>query len=147
MGGLLAQLATDPDGKVRKVSDVIFVVNPVDYYQKVMPATTLMAPDGTYRNDVMPYPMDVIQSPSVPSGKAVLGLGKRYAGLLGTAKEGKIDYSDHVNFLEDQRIYLIKAYGNGLPTDGNAFLLLDISQLKALVYAIGMVSEAAEAGE
>lgn len=136
VGGLLAQLATDPEGKIRKVDDVIFVVNPVDYYQKVMPATTLMAPDGSYRNDVMPYPMSVIQSPSVPAGKAVLGLGRRYAALLGTAKEGKIEYSDHYRFLEDERVYLIKAYANGMPTDNTSFLLLDISGLKQIVYTV-----------
>lgn len=140
-GGLLAQLATGPKGNTRKVDNVLFVVNPVDYYQKVMPATTLMAPDGSYRNDVMPYPMSVIQSPSVPSGKAVLGLGKKYVGLLGTAKQGKIEYSDQYRFLEDQRVYLIKAYANGLPTDNNAFLLLDISNLEAVMYTLAQVTE------
>ena len=114
----------------------------MDYYQKVMPATTLMAPDGSYRNDVMPYPMDVIQSPSVPSGKAVLGLGRRYIGLLGTAKEGKIEYSDQYRFLEDERVYLIKGYANGLPADNNAFLLLDISNLQPAVYTVEQANAA-----
>lgn len=141
VGALLAQLATDPDGENRKVEDVLFLVNPVDYYQKVMPATTLMAPDGSYRNDVMPYPMSIIQSPSVPSGKAVLGLGRRYIALLGTAKEGKIEYSDHYRFLEDERVYLIKAYANGLPADDTSFLLLDISKLKEVTYTVVQVTE------
>lgn len=145
VGGLLAQMAKSPDGKTRRIENVLFVVNPVDYYQKVMPATTLMAPDGTYRHDVMPYPMDVVQSPSVPEGKAVLGLGKRYIALLGTAKEGKIEYSDHYRFLEDERVYLIKGYANGMPADDNAFLLLDISDLKAIMYMLTQITKAAEA--
>lgn len=65
IGNLLALLATDPNGKARTVRDVILVVNPVDYFQRIMPATTLMGPDGSYRNDVLPYPMTVIQSPAV----------------------------------------------------------------------------------
>lgn len=147
VGGLLARMAKSPDGKTRRIENVLFVVNPVDYYQKVMPATTLMAPDGTYRHDVMPYPMDVVQSPSVPEGKAVLGLGKRYIALLGTAKEGKIEYSDHYRFLEDERVYLIKGYANGMPADDNAFLLLDISDLQAIMYMLTQISKAAETGE
>lgn len=144
VGGLLAQVSKSPEGKTRCVKDVLFLVNPTDYYQKVMPATTLMAPDGSYRNDVMPYPMDIIQSPSVPEGKALLGLGKRYIALLGSAKEGKIEYSDHARFLEDQRVYLIKAYANGQPADNNSFLLLDISQLQALLYTVVPVDVAAQ---
>lgn len=136
VGGLLSQLAKGPEGKDRRVDNVLFLVNPTDYYKTVMPATTLMAPDGSFRNDVMPWPMSIIESPSVPEGKAILGLSRRYIGLLGTSKEGKIEYSDHYRFLEDERVYLIKAYANGLPVDNNAFLLLDISGLKAVSYVV-----------
>lgn len=145
VGNLLGQMAESPDGKARRVENVLLVVNPVDYYQKVMPATTLMAPDGTYRNDVMPYPMDIVDSPSVPKGKVVLGLGKRYLALLGTSKDGKIEYSDHYRFLEDERVYLIKGYANGMPLDNNAFLVLDISNLQPILYMLTQVVPAAEA--
>ena len=145
VGGLLAQMAKSPEGKTRRIENVLFIVNPVDYYQKVMPATTLMAPDGTYRHDVMPYPMDVVPSPSAPDGKAILGLGKRYLALLGTAKEGKIEHSDHYRFLEDERVYLIKGYANGMPMDNNAFLLLDISELQAIMYMLTQITPTAEA--
>ena len=62
VGNLLSLIAVDPNGKPRTVRDLVLIVNPQDYFQKVMPATTLMAPDGSYRNDVLPYPMTVIQS-------------------------------------------------------------------------------------
>lgn len=140
MGNLLAMLAVDPDGRARQVMNVIMVVNPVDYYLKVMPATTLQAPDGTYRRDVLPYPVDIIASPSVKSGRARFGLGKRYFAAAGTAKEGKIEYSDHYRFLEDERAYLIKAYGNGMPKDNNAFLELDISELRPATFKVEMVN-------
>lgn len=140
IGNLLSIISVDPNGKTRKISNVIFVVNPVDYFRTVMPATTIMGPDGTYRNDVMPYPMDIIQSPAVDIGEAVMGIAYRYFGAAGTAKEGRIEYSDHYHFLEDERVYLIKAYANGMPMDNNAFLLLDISGLKPATWKVEQVS-------
>ena len=47
IGNLLSLIAVDPNGKPRTLRDVVMIVNPQDYFQKVMPATTLMAPDGT----------------------------------------------------------------------------------------------------
>lgn len=134
MGGLVAQLSVDPNGKARVVNNLILVVNPVDYHSKVMPATTLQAPDGTYRNDVLPYPTTIIPSPAVSVGKAIFGMAKRYFAAAGTSKEGRIEFSDHVRFLQDQRVYVIKAYANGMPKDNNAFLVLDISRLKPAVW-------------
>ena len=46
MGRLSALLAKDRNGKSRKVGGFILVVNPQDYYEKVMPATTLLTPSG-----------------------------------------------------------------------------------------------------
>ena len=139
VGNLLSILAADPNGKPRRVRDVILLVNPQDYLQKVMPATTLMAPDGTYRNDVLPYPMSVIQTAALPRGKAIMGIAYRYLAMAGTSPEGRIDYSDHYRFLEDERVYLIKAYANGLPLDNNAFLVLDISGLTPVTYKVTQV--------
>lgn len=136
IGNLLGQLAVDPNGKARQVKSVIFIVNHQDYFTKIMPATTLMAPDGTYRNDVMPYPMDIIPSSAVDPGEAVLGLAYRYFAVAGTETKGKIEYSDDYRFLEDERVYLIKLYANGMPKDNNAFLLLDISNLQALTWKL-----------
>ena len=115
MGQLISLMAMDPNGKLRKVDDLILLVNPQDYYQKVMPATTVMAPDGTYRNDVFPYPVSVIQVPALERGEAILGMAKRYFAAAGTSTDGRIEFSDHVKFLEDKRVYIIKAYANGMP--------------------------------
>lgn len=140
VGNLLSIMAADPNGKPRRVRDVIFLVNPQDYLQKVMPATTLMSPDGTYRNDVMPYPMDVIQTAALPRGKAIMGIAYRYLAMAGTSPEGRIEYSDHYRFLEDERVYLIKAYANGMPLDNNAFQVLDISGIQPATYKVTQVS-------
>ena len=140
VGNLLSMIAVDPNGKPRVVRDLILVVSPQDYFQKVMPATTLMAPDGTYRNDVMPYPMTIIQSPALENGDAILGMGYKYFAAAGTSPEGRIEFSDHYRFLEDERVYLIKAYANGMPMDNNAFLYLDISGLNPAVYKVTNVT-------
>ena len=55
-----------------------------------MHASTLQHPDGTYRNDVLLYPMEVIQVAALPRGKAVLGIAYRYLAIAGTSPEGEL---------------------------------------------------------
>lgn len=130
IGKVLKTVATDINGNARAVTNPILVVNPFDYFLKVMPATTVRGADGSYRNDVLPYPMEIIQSAAMPSNLCVIGLPERYLALIGTGKEGKIEYSDEYKFLEDNRTYKIKLTGNGKPLDDNAFVLCDITDLK-----------------
>ena len=132
-GALLAGMATTPNGHRRTVDRVIMVVNPNDYLTKIMPATTVRATDGTYVNNVLPFPTTIIQSVQVPANRAIIGLGDRYFMGLGTAKSGKIEYSDEYHFLEDERVYLVKLYGHGEPLDNNAFVYADITNLKPTV--------------
>lgn len=139
LGRLISLIAVDPNGKPRRVRGLLMVVNPQDYFLRVMPATTLMAPDGSFRNDVLPYPVTIVQSPAVALGEAIFGLGYRYAALAGSERDGNIEYSDHYQFLEDKRVYLIKGYANGLPLDNNAFLRLDISGLEPIAYKVNIV--------
>ena len=141
LGNLLSLIAVDPNGKPRNVRDLILIVSPQDYFQKVMPATTQMTPNGTYQNDVLPYPISIIQSPAVKNGEAVLGMGYKYFAAAGSSTSGNIEYSDHYHFLEDERVYLIKGYANGFPMDNNAFLHLDISGLRPLTYRVTVVDE------
>ena len=140
IGNLLALMAVDPNGKARNVRDVILVVNPVDYFQRIMPATTMMTPNGTYVNDVLPYPVSVIQSPAVEQGQAIIGLGYKYFAAIGSARDGRIEYSDHYHFLEDERVYLIKGYANGFPMDNNAFFVLDITGIRPAVWKVEQVT-------
>lgn len=130
IGKILKTVATDINGEARVVADPILVVNPFDYFLKIMPATTVRGADGSYRNDVLPYPMEIIQSAAMPSNLCVIGLPERYLALIGTGKNGKIEYSDEYKFLEDNRTYKIKLTGNGKPLDDNAFVLCDITDLK-----------------
>lgn len=136
-GAILAKLSKTPTGRNRKVSDVILVCNPEDYFTKIMPATTYMTPSGGYVSNVLPFPTRVIQSEGCPKGKAVVGLGKQYIGMLGAgSKKGVVTYDDSVQFLEDNRVYKIRLLGNGRPKDNTSFEVLDISALAALAYKI-----------
>lgn len=140
-GTLLAALATDGNtSKPRPVSRAILIVNPADYFTLVMPATTVLTPMGTYVGGVLPFPTDIIQSVGVPSGKAVLGIAKKYFMGVGTGAGGKLEYSDDYKFVEDLRTYKIKFYGMGRPYDINAFQYLDISNLVPVIPSIKTVN-------
>ena len=140
-GTLLSTLAKAPNGNIRTISEVVLIVNPVDYFTKVMPATTVLAPDGTYRNNIFPFPTKLIQSVGAPEGHAIIGLAPRYFMGMGTAKGGKLEYDDSYKFLEDLRTYKIKLYGMGKPLDKNAFIYLDISNVENVLPTFKVVTE------
>lgn len=114
------------DGK-RNVTKVLMIVNPLDYWQKIFGATTLLTTGGTYIHGVLPIPGDIVTSVAVPKGKMVAGMAKDYFMAIGSSS--KIEYSDQYRFLEDERTYLTKQYANGKPKDNESFLLFDISNL------------------
>lgn len=148
MGAIFASMATNDTGKARPVTDVVLIVNPADYYTKVKPATTILSGNGQYVTDIFPFPIEVIESAAVESGKAIIGMPKKYFAAAGMENKGRIEYSDHYQFLEDNRVYLIKLYANGLPKDDNAFKLLDISGLNPAYLTVKTITEATEdAGE
>lgn len=128
-GSILAGMAKTVNGRSRTVSEVLMIVNPVDYLQKIMPATTIRNTAGQYVNNVLPFPTRIIQSVQMPEERAIIGLGRRYFMGIGTEKSGRIEYSDEYHFLEDERVYLVKLYGHGEPLDNNAFIYADISGL------------------
>lgn len=130
-GELLSKLTVNPISKKSRIVDnVIMIVNPEDYLLKIMPVTTVRGADGLYRSNVLPFPTKIIESLQVPKGKMIVGLAHKYFMGIGTEKSGKIEYSDEYRFLEDERVYLAKLYGNGRALDDNAFVYCDISGLK-----------------
>ena len=70
------------------------------------------------------------------------GMAAKYFLGAGTAKNGKIEYSDDYRFLEDERVYLIKLYAHGFALDNNAFQVLDIENLKPVRFKV--ISETEE---
>lgn len=139
--GVIAPLAVKPNGGYRAVPQVVLLVNPKDYIAKVSPSALAQAADGTYRNDVFPYPTKTIQTAALDEGEAIVGIGKRYFMAVGAGTSGRLEYSDEYQFLEDNRVYLTKMYGMGRPKDNNSFIPLDISKMKPAPLKVLQVAE------
>lgn len=135
MGKITAIMARNDQGQARIVNSLVLLVNPADYYKKVLPATRMLTPDGLYAS-VLPIDAEIIQTPAVPEGKVVYGMASKYFLGVGMAKNGKIEYSDEYHFLEDERVYLIKLYANGFAKDNNAFQVLDITDLQPVRFKV-----------
>lgn len=129
-GELVARMAETEAGKKRKFNKVAMVVNQTDYLTKIMPATTVLNANGTYVNNLFPFPTDVYVSNAVEDGKAVMFLPAEYFLGMGGSKNGVIEYSDEYKFLEDQRVFKIKQYGAGRAFDNTSAIYLDISNLE-----------------
>ncbi len=138
LGKQAAILAMNDKGQSRVVSDLILVVNPQDYFAKVLPAIQYPVPGGGYAN-ALPFPMEIIQSPAVPVGRAAFGIARLYFLGSGIENNGRILYSDDYRFLEDERVYLIKMYAHGFATDNNAFIVFDITNLQPAYYKVETV--------
>ena len=124
LGNVIAKLTNE--GK-RVVTEVTLICNPVDYWKKVFPITTIKNALGQYVANQFPFPVDVVQEPALSIGEAVIGLPEKYD--LGIGMSEKIEYSDDFKFLDDERVYLAKMYGNGKAIDNKSFILLDISKI------------------
>ena len=140
-GGLIAKLARSEAGKMRRVGKIVLLVNPIDYYQRIVPATTVMGTDGLYRADVLPVPTEIIQTTALNSGDAVLFLPDEYKLLAGGRRNGAIEYSDEYKFLEDMRYFKIKQHATGKAFDDNCALYLDISKLEELYVTVKQHAE------
>lgn len=135
MGNVTAIMARNDKGQARTVTGLILLVNPVDYYRRVLPATRMLTPDGVYVT-TLPVDAEIIQSAQVPEGKAVYGMAPKYFLGVGMTRNGKIEYSDEYRFLEDERVYLIKLYAHGFAKDNNAFQVLDITELQPVRFKV-----------
>ena len=120
---------SDNGKKVVNLAEVRFVVNPIDYWTKILPQKEYKSVDGSYnlRSLLVDLDKNFIQSTAVPAGKMVAGFLKNY--FLGVGSTQKVEYSDHYKFLEDERTYITKQYANGHPKDNTSFIVLDIDEM------------------
>lgn len=139
---ILGGIAFKPNGKPRNFSEVIMVVNPVDYFSKVFPATTVRRTDGSYNTDVMPFPTRIIKSAAMPANHAVIGVAKDYDAGFAGAKGGTVEYSEHFKWLDDLTVFRMKLYATGRPKDETAFAYVDITDLKPALLQVEVKSEA-----
>ena len=141
--GLIADnLLKKENNKVRVLSKVQLIVNPIDYLKKVIPATTVQANDGTYKNDLFPFPTEVIQSNVLNEGEAVLCVLEEYFFGVGASKEASIEYSDEFKFLEDKRVYKSKMFGFGRAEDNTSAVLLNIANVSPAYITVKQVVSA-----
>ena len=124
---IVGMLSKRANGRSRVVSEVLLIVNPTDYITKIIPSTTVLATDGSYKGNVFPYPTKVVQSEELSEGEAIIGIAKNYLGFFAGTK---IEYSDEYQWLEENRVYKGKTIAYGIPRDNTSFIKLDISGLK-----------------
>ncbi|MFC0525783.1 phage major capsid protein [Pontibacillus salicampi] len=116
-------------GGKRSVSNVIMVVNPLDYWNKIFGEQVILNQNGTYVNTGLPIPATIIQSVAMPEGKMSVGLAKDY--FMGAGSSREVETSNEYRFLDDEKVYMTKMYANGTPKDNESFLLFDISGIGA----------------
>lgn len=121
--------ALSNNGK-RMVQGMVMVVNPLDYYDKVLPAVMVVNGVGQYVN-YLPFPVDIVMSVKQTQGKATFFLDKAYDVYAGFGTDGgRIYQSDEYKFLEDLRYYKIKLVAGGIPKDNAVSYVADITNLK-----------------
>ncbi|PFJ19031.1 phage major capsid protein [Bacillus cereus] len=125
LGGIMAELTRD--GK-RNPSNVLLIVNPVDYWAKIYGYTTRPNMDGSYTYNVLPIPGKIVKSNAVPKGKLIAGMAKDY--FLGLGGAQRLDVYDQTRAIEDEDLYIAKMYANGRADRNDSFLVYDISKMK-----------------
>lgn len=146
IGNILSEMAvSETNGRSRTLNNLVFICNPLDYYTNVMPATTLLLPSGGYVNNVLPVPMEIIQSVAVKRNTAIIADASRYNLLLGAKKRGFIERDDSVRFIQDEAVYATKLHANGRAGDDNDCKYLDITDLKSAFWANSPTATAVDA--
>ena len=134
-------LVRKENGKLRKITVLQMIVNPIDYLTKVMPATTVQNANGEFKRDLFPVPTEVIDSVMLDEGKAILTVLNEYFMGVGSSKEGTIEYSDEFKFLEDKRVYKTKMHGFGRAEDNTSAIVLDITNLDPAYITVKHIDE------
>lgn len=110
--------------------EVLLMVNPQTYYKELFPNMTTTDLNGNYVQR-LPLNFTVIQASAVPEGEIIIGRGKDY--FLGIGRSTQITQSDEVRFIEDERVYLAKMYGNGQPKFEGAFKRYTLKKAASVV--------------
>ena len=113
----------------RRYTGVTLIVNPLDYATKFFPIGAKRKDDGTWTYDNFGVPgLPMVQSPAVPLNRMISGNPKDY--FMGVGSEQKLESTDVLRMIEDQRLYLIRQLANGRPLDHDSFTVFDITALE-----------------
>ena len=139
-GALIANnILTADNGVVKSGGKLGLICSPIDYYTKIMPATTILNAAGQYVGNLFPVPTQVIPSVGATAGEAVFGFLNEYHCGIGAPKTGSISVSDDAEFLSDVRLFKSITYANGRAYDNSSFALLDISSLDPAFLNVKMI--------
>ncbi len=129
---VIAGLAKDRNDDDREVPEVLLVVNPQDNIKKIRRIqNTVIYGTGVIDLINLAYPTKVVKSSMMPEGKAAVGIAENYFAAINGGTSGIIEFDDSNQFLEDNRVYTTRVYGNGRPIDNTSFAYLDISGVEA----------------
>lgn len=119
-------LAPTTKGGTRRYTGVTLIINPFDYAAKLFAYGAKRKDDGSWTFDNFGIPgLEVIQSPSVPLNRLIVGKPKDY--FMGIVAKAKLESTDVLRMIEDQRLYLIRQLANGRPLDADSFTVFDIT--------------------
>ncbi|MFC6038422.1 phage major capsid protein [Paenisporosarcina macmurdoensis] len=119
-------LAPTTKGGTQRYTGVTLIVNPFDYASKFFALGAKQKDDGSWTFDNFAVPgLDIIQSPAVPLNRMVSGKPSDY--FMGVVGQQKLESTDVLRMIEDQRLYLIRQLANGRPLDNDAFQVFDIT--------------------
>lgn len=135
--GLIADnLLVDDNGDYRNISEVLMVVNPIDYIKTIRPSMNAITPAGIIDKVNHEFPTKVVTSAFVTEGYAKVGIAKNYFMAINGGVSGIIEFSDEAQFLDDVRVYTTRVYGKGQPVDNTSFINVDISNLTRYVWPV-----------
>lgn len=100
-------------------SDVAIIMNPTTYWTEFYGTYTVQNANGQFVSGLA-LPFQIKQSTAVPEGEYIIGLPKDYLFVLGAG--AKLGFSDEHRYIQDERVYLGKMYGNGRPKGENLFI-------------------------
>lgn len=135
---VIATLAKDGNNDDRDVPQVLLVVNPQDNIKKVRRAQMAITHAGIIDIISHTWPTKVVQSAFVTAGTAIVGIPKNYFAAINGGTSGIIEFSDENQFLQDNRVYTTRVYGNGRPVDNTSFVKLDISGIEEPAFPVSV---------
>lgn len=121
-------LAPTTKGGTRTYTGVTLIVNPLDYASKFFAIGAKQKDDGTWTFNNFAVPgLDIIQTPAVPIGKVIAGKPADY--FMGVGSQARLESTDVLRMIEDQRLYLVRQLINGRPLDNKAFTVFNIANM------------------
>ena len=135
--GLIAdELLTDDNGDYRNVTEVLMVVNPIDFVKIINPSQHAITPAGVIDKINNEFPTRVVTSAFCAEHSMKLGIAANYFAAINGGTSGIIEFSDEAQFLDDNRVYTTRMYGMGRPVDNTSFINVNITNLERYAYPV-----------